>query len=94
MIQAKIGYFWDRPRICICIYKLYVIFLNIETAKSSEKNTAKMEEIISELKEKLSQEQEMCKQLQNDISSYTEKETKMSQSITSVSIFFYFSMYF
>lgn len=47
-----------------------------------------MEEIINELKEKLSQEQEKCKQLQNDISSYIERETKMSQSITSVSIFF------
>ncbi|GAB1865672.1 GRIP and coiled-coil domain-containing protein 2 isoform X2 [Camponotus japonicus] len=57
---------------------------DIDTAKSSEKNTAKMEEIINEIKEKLSQEQEKCKRLQNDISSYTERETKMSQSITSV----------
>lgn len=49
-----------------------------------------MEEIINEIKEKLSQEQEKCKRLQNDISSYTERETKMSQSITSVSIFYFF----
>lgn len=49
-----------------------------------------MEEIINELKEKLSQEQEKCKRLQDDLSSYTERESKMSQSITSVSIFFYF----
>lgn len=48
-----------------------------------------MEEIINELKEKLSQEQEKCKRLQDDLSSYTERESKMSQSITSVSIFFF-----
>ncbi|XP_029160726.1 kinesin-like protein KIF15 isoform X3 [Nylanderia fulva] len=57
---------------------------DFETAKSSEKDTAKMEEIINELKEKLSQEQEKCKRLQDDLSSYTERESKMSQSITSV----------
>lgn len=51
-----------------------------------------MEEIINDLKEKLSQEQEKCKRLQNDLSSYNEKESKMSQSITSVSIFFFILM--
>lgn len=57
---------------------------DFETAKLSEKDTAKMEETINELKEKLSQEQEKCKRLQDDLSSYTERESKMSQSITSV----------
>ncbi|XP_029663562.1 COP1-interactive protein 1 isoform X1 [Formica exsecta] len=57
---------------------------DFETAKSSEKNSTKMEEIINDLKEKLSQEQEKCKRLQNDLSSYNEKESKMSQSITSM----------
>ncbi|KAL6429699.1 hypothetical protein ACFW04_007545 [Cataglyphis niger] len=57
---------------------------DFEAAKSSEKNTAKMEEIINDLKEKLTQEQEKCKRLQNDLSSYNEKESKMSQSIASL----------
>jgi len=46
-----------------------------------------MEATINEIKEKLSQEQETCKRLQDDLSSYTERELKMSQSITSVNIF-------
>ncbi|EZA60068.1 hypothetical protein X777_13893 [Ooceraea biroi] len=57
---------------------------DLETAKSSEKDSAKMEVTINELKEKLSQEQENCKKLQDDLSSHTERESKMSQSITSV----------
>lgn len=61
-----------------------------ETAKSSEKDTTKMETIINDLKEKLSQEQDKCKRLQDDLSSYTERESKMSQSMTSVRIFFIF----
>jgi len=60
---------------------------NIETAKSSEEDTAKMEVTINDLKEKLSQEQEQHKKLQDDLSSYTERESKMSQSIISVGIF-------
>lgn len=46
-----------------------------------------MEVTINEIKEKLLQEQEKCKRLQDDLSSYTERESKMSQSITSVNIF-------
>ncbi|XP_020296527.1 golgin IMH1-like isoform X2 [Pseudomyrmex gracilis] len=57
---------------------------DLETAKSSEKDTTKMETIINDLKEKLSQEQDKCKRLQDDLSSYTERESKMSQSMTSV----------
>lgn len=45
-----------------------------------------MEATINDLKEEVSQEQEKCKKLQDDLTSYTERETKMSQSITSVSI--------
>lgn len=47
-----------------------------------------MEITMNEIKEKLSQEQEKCKRLQDDLSSYTERESKMSQSITSVNILF------
>lgn len=47
-----------------------------------------MEVTINEMKEKLLQEQEKCKRLQDDLSSYTERESKMSQSITSVNILF------
>lgn len=47
-----------------------------------------MEVTMNEIKEKLSQEQEKCKRLQDDLSSYTERESKMSQSITSVNILF------
>lgn len=47
-----------------------------------------METTINEITEKLSQEQEKCKRLQDDLSSYTERELKMSQSITSVNIIF------
>lgn len=50
-----------------------------------------MEVTINEIKEKLSQEQEKCKRLQDDLSSYTERESKMSQSITSVNILFILS---
>nr|XP_012227813.1 PREDICTED: myosin-9 isoform X2 [Linepithema humile] len=55
---------------------------DLETAKLSEKDTANMEVVINELKEKLSQEQEKCKKLQDDLSSHTERESKISQSIT------------
>jgi len=70
-------------------YQIYItaIFGNIETAKLSEEDTAKMEVTINDLKEKLSLEQEQCKKLHDDLSSYTERESKMSQSIISVSIF-------
>lgn len=47
-----------------------------------------MEVTMNEIKEKLSQEQEKCKRLQDDLSLYTERESKMSQSITSVNILF------
>ncbi|KAL0099745.1 hypothetical protein PUN28_019864 [Cardiocondyla obscurior] len=57
---------------------------DLETAKSSEKESTTMKTAINEVKEKLSQEQEKCKRLQDDLSSYTERESKMSQSITSV----------
>ncbi|XP_018400064.1 PREDICTED: myosin-11-like isoform X1 [Cyphomyrmex costatus] len=57
---------------------------DLGTAKTSEKDTATMETTINEITEKLSQEQEKCKRLQDDLSSYTERELKMSQSITSV----------
>lgn len=46
-----------------------------------------METTISTLNEKLSQEEEKCKRLQDDLSSYTERESKLSQSMTSVSTY-------
>ncbi|XP_014470795.1 PREDICTED: cingulin isoform X2 [Dinoponera quadriceps] len=57
---------------------------DLETAKTSEKDTAKMEATISELNEKLSEEEEKCKRLQDDLSLYTERESKLLQSITSI----------
>ncbi|XP_043248781.1 golgin IMH1 isoform X1 [Colletes gigas] len=57
---------------------------DLETAKSSEKEGAKMEKTINELKRELSQERERCKKLQDDLSAYTERETKMTQSMSSV----------
>lgn len=67
-----------------------ILCCDIETAKSSEKDMKKMETAINDLKEKLSQEQDKCKRLQDDLSSYTERESKMSQSMTSVRMFFIF----
>lgn len=72
---------------------------NTETAKSSEKEGAKLERTINDLKKELSQEREKCKKLQNDLSGYSERESKMTQSMTTVSIllkseskqFFFFS---
>ncbi|KOC63156.1 Protein SOGA3 [Habropoda laboriosa] len=57
---------------------------DLETAKSSEKEGAKMEKTINELKKELSQEKEKSKKLQDDLSAYTERESKMTQSMTSV----------
>ncbi|XP_076679058.1 uncharacterized protein LOC143374652 isoform X2 [Andrena cerasifolii] len=56
---------------------------DLETAKTSEKEGAKMEKTISELKKELSQEQERYKKLQDELSAYTERESKMTQSMTS-----------
>ncbi|XP_032669574.1 golgin IMH1-like isoform X2 [Odontomachus brunneus] len=57
---------------------------DLETAKTSGKDTAMMQTTINELNEKLSQEEEKCKRLQDDLSSYTERESKLTQSMTSV----------
>ncbi|CAK9829077.1 Protein SOGA3 [Anthophora retusa] len=57
---------------------------DLETAKSSEKEGAKMEKTINELKRELSQEREKGKKLHDDLSAYTERESKMTQSMTSV----------
>lgn len=59
---------------------------DLETAKSSEKEGEKMEKTINELKRELSQEREKNKKLQDDLSAYTERESKMTQSMTSVSV--------
>ncbi|XP_015438244.1 PREDICTED: trichohyalin isoform X2 [Dufourea novaeangliae] len=57
---------------------------DLETAKSSEKEGAKLEKTINEMKKELSQERDRCKKLQDDLSAYTERESKMTQSISSV----------
>ncbi|XP_054012586.1 uncharacterized protein LOC128894695 isoform X2 [Hylaeus anthracinus] len=57
---------------------------DLETAKSSEKEGAKMEKTINDLKKDLSQERDRCKKLQDDLSAYTERESKMTQSMSSV----------
>ncbi|XP_076248487.1 uncharacterized protein LOC143188229 isoform X2 [Calliopsis andreniformis] len=56
---------------------------DLETAKSSEKESAKMEKAISELKKELSQERDKYKKLQDELSAFSERESKMTQSMTS-----------
>ncbi|XP_076764138.1 uncharacterized protein LOC143431352 isoform X2 [Xylocopa sonorina] len=57
---------------------------DLEASKSSEKESVKMEKTINELKKELSQEREKTKKLQDDLSAYSERESKMTQSMTSV----------
>ncbi|XP_076286808.1 uncharacterized protein LOC143212197 isoform X3 [Lasioglossum baleicum] len=57
---------------------------DLEAAKSSEKDGVKLEKSLNELKKELTQERDRCKKLQDDLSAYTERESKMSQSISSV----------
>lgn len=45
-----------------------------------------MEKTITELKKELNQEREKSKKLQDDLSAYTERESKMTQSMKSVII--------
>lgn len=67
------------------IHCLFLLLLYVETAKSSEKDGAKLEKTINEMKKDLTQEREKCKKLQDDLSAYTEKESKMTQSMSTVS---------
>lgn len=46
----------------------------------------KMEKTITELKKELNQEREKSKKMQDDLSTYTERESKMTQSMKSVII--------
>lgn len=46
----------------------------------------KMEKTITELKKELNQEREKSKKMQDDLSTYTERELKMTQSMKSVII--------
>ncbi|XP_076649378.1 uncharacterized protein LOC143357069 isoform X2 [Halictus rubicundus] len=57
---------------------------DLEAAKSSEKDGVKLEKSLNELKKELTQERDRCKKLQDDLSAHTERESKMSQSISSV----------
>nr|XP_031826232.1 trichohyalin isoform X1 [Nomia melanderi]XP_031826233.1 trichohyalin isoform X1 [Nomia melanderi]XP_031826234.1 trichohyalin isoform X1 [Nomia melanderi]XP_031826235.1 trichohyalin isoform X1 [Nomia melanderi]XP_031826236.1 trichohyalin isoform X1 [Nomia melanderi] len=57
---------------------------DLETAKSSEKDGAKLEKTINDMKKELTQEREKSKKLQDDLSAYTEKESKMTQSMSTV----------
>ncbi|KAG7189843.1 hypothetical protein KM043_017500 [Ampulex compressa] len=57
---------------------------DLDTAKSSEKNGAKMESTIKELKKELASEREKCKKLQDDLTAYTERESKMTQSMSTI----------
>lgn len=51
-----------------------------------ENDSAKLEKTICDLKKELLQEQDKSKKLQDDLSAYTERESKMKQSMTSVAI--------
>ncbi|XP_066588703.1 myosin-2 heavy chain isoform X2 [Prorops nasuta] len=57
---------------------------DLEAAKSTGKNTAKIESSLQDLKKELSQEREKCKKLQNDLSSHTARETKITETLTTV----------
>ncbi|KOX77405.1 Protein SOGA3 [Melipona quadrifasciata] len=57
---------------------------NLETAKTLENGGVKLEKTISDLKKELLQERDKSKKLQDDLSAYTERESKMKQSMTSV----------
>ncbi|XP_057329027.1 trichohyalin [Microplitis mediator] len=50
---------------------------DLETATSSEKNNAKMEVTVNELRKELNAERERCKKLQDDLTTSTEKESRM-----------------
>ncbi|CAG5097589.1 Protein of unknown function [Cotesia congregata] len=50
---------------------------DLETATSSEKNNAKMEVTVNELRKELNAERERCKKLQDDLTMSTEKESRM-----------------
>lgn len=47
-----------------------------------------MEKTINDMKKELSQEREKSKKFQDDLSAYTERESKMTQSMSSVIFFF------
>ncbi|XP_043520891.1 myosin-10 isoform X2 [Frieseomelitta varia] len=57
---------------------------DLETAKTLENDGVKLEKTISDLKKELLQERDKSKKLQDDLSAYTERESKMKQSMTSV----------
>ncbi|XP_068978953.1 myosin-2 heavy chain isoform X2 [Bombus flavifrons] len=57
---------------------------DLETAKTSENEGAKLEKTINDLKKELLLEKDKSKKLQDDLSGYTERESKMKQSMTSV----------
>ncbi|XP_050589212.1 uncharacterized protein LOC126921520 isoform X6 [Bombus affinis] len=57
---------------------------DLETAKTSENEGAKLEKTINDLKKELLLEKDKSKKLQDDLSGYTERESKMKQSMTSI----------
>ncbi|XP_060832766.1 myosin-10 isoform X5 [Bombus pascuorum] len=57
---------------------------DLETAKTSENEGTKLEKTINDLKKELLLEKDKSKKLQDDLSEYTERESKMKQSMTSV----------
>ncbi|XP_071878449.1 uncharacterized protein isoform X2 [Bombus fervidus] len=57
---------------------------DLETAKTSENEGTKLEKTINDLKKELLLEKDKSKKLQDDLSGYTERESKMKQSMTSV----------
>lgn len=61
---------------------------DLETATSSEKNNAKMEVTVNELRKELNTERERCKKLQDDLTTSTEKESRMLKNAAKV-IYYY-----
>lgn len=57
---------------------------DLELATSSEKNNAKMETTVNELKKELNNERDRYKKLQEDLSLLMEKENRLTKSLAGV----------
>ncbi|XP_011496376.1 PREDICTED: protein MLP1 [Ceratosolen solmsi marchali] len=57
---------------------------DLEVATSSKKETARMEILIADLRKEVSQEKDRNKKLHDDLSTLSEKESKLARSLTTV----------
>ncbi|XP_015588016.1 titin homolog [Cephus cinctus] len=59
---------------------------DLEIANSSGKDNAKMESVLNDLRKELSLEKEKCNNLQNDLTSYMERESRITKTLASVEL--------